>query len=111
MVSPSVAHFEQRSTRVAHYPVQFAGEETDVPMEVIPEQVKIAAKEHVESLKREQTRLMEMEEEYGIRLSPTYPESSQNNYLNNKAFFQRVIFRVQFRPKCAACFVCSSEEV
>ena len=47
------------------------GEETDVPMEVIPEQVKTAAKEHVESLKREQTRLMEIEEEYGTRLSPT----------------------------------------
>ena len=55
------------------------GEETDVPMEVIPEQVKTAAEEHLESLKREQTRLMETEEEYGIRLSQTCPESFKTN--------------------------------
>ena len=52
------------------------GEQTGMSMEVIPEQVKTAAKEDVESLKREQTRLKEIEEEYGIRLSPTCPESS-----------------------------------
>ena len=50
-------------------------EETEVPMKVIPEQVKTAAKERVELLKREQTRLMEIEEEYGIWLSSTCPES------------------------------------
>ena len=65
-------------------------EETEVPMKVIPEQVKTAAKEHVELLKREQTRLMETEEEYGIRLSLTCPESSKINDLNNKAYFQRL---------------------
>ena len=72
------------------------GEEIDVPMEVIPEQVKTAAKEHVESLKRKQTRLMEIEEGYGIRLSPTCPESSHNNDLNNEAFFLRVYRQLFF---------------
>ena len=66
------------------------GEETDVPMEVMPEQVKTAAKENVESLKREQTRLMEIEEEYGIRFLQTCPESSKTNDLNNTAYLQRV---------------------
>ena len=66
------------------------GEETDVPMEVILEQVKTVSKEHVESLRRDQTRLMEIEEEYGIRLSPACPESSKINDFNNKTYFQRV---------------------
>ena len=87
------------------------GEQTGVPMEVIPEQVKTAAKEHVESLKREQTRLMEIEEEYGIQLSPTCPESSKTNDLNNKAYFQRVYrqlffeFNLDLNPQHALSFL------
>ena len=87
------------------------GEQTGVPMEVIPEQVKTAAKEHVESLKREQTRLMEIEEEYGIRLSPTCPESCKTNDLNNKAYFQRVYrqlffeFDLDLNPQHALSFL------
>ena len=89
-------------------------QQTGVPMEVIHEQVKTAATEHVKPLKREQARLMEIEEEYGIQLSPTCAESSKTNDLNNKAYFQRVyhqfIFQVQFGPKSAACIVFPSEE-
>ena len=87
------------------------GEQTGVPMEVIPEQVKTAAKEHVESLKREQTRLMEIKEEYGIRLSPTCPESSKTNDLNNEAYFQRVYrqlffeFNLDLNPQHALSFL------
>ena len=87
------------------------GEQTGVRMEVIPEQVETAAKEHVESLKREQARLIEIEEEYGIRLSPTCPVSSKTNDLNNKAYIQRVYrqlffeFNLHLNPQHALSFL------
>ena len=87
------------------------GVEAEVPMDVILEEVKTAAKEHVESLKSEQARPMEVEEKYGIRLSPTYKESSQNNDLNNKAYFLRVYrqlfveFNLDLNPLHALSFL------